>query len=104
MQRAADRTTLCEAQSDSFGVILSELISLAGHVQASINLIEAAIARDLPPDAQDAGNMVVLDDVTPRYIRASCALNACNASLGTVLRFLLDARMLGRHSIPLAAH
>jgi hypothetical protein len=28
------------------GAIVSDLISLVGHVQASINLIEAAIARE----------------------------------------------------------
>ena len=38
---------------------------------------------------QDA-NIIVLDDVTPRYAKANAALNACNAGLGEALRFLLE--------------
>jgi len=33
---------------------------------------------------------VVLDDVTPRYARATAALNACNIGLGAALHSLLD--------------
>jgi hypothetical protein len=47
--------------------------------------------------------VIVLDDVTPQYISASCALNPCAASLGTAPQFLLDARMSGRGSIHLTA-
>jgi hypothetical protein len=34
----------------------------------------------------------VLDDVTPRYAKASAALRACDEDLGAVLHFLLDSR------------
>jgi hypothetical protein len=34
----------------------------------------------------------VLDDVTPRYVRANAALNACNAGLGVALHLLQDIR------------
>jgi hypothetical protein len=46
MHQAADRAELCEERNDSFGAIVSDLISPVGHVQAKINLIEAAIARE----------------------------------------------------------
>jgi len=46
MHQAADRAELCEERNDSFGAIVSDLISPVGHGQANINLIEAAIARE----------------------------------------------------------
>ncbi len=104
MHQATDSAELCEERNDSFGAIVSDLICLVGHVQASIKLIEATIAREASNTDDGAANLIVLDDVTPQYVKASCALNACNASLGSALQFLLDTRTSGRHSIPLTAH
>ena len=51
-----------------------------------MKLLEAAIARESAPGNQEAaGNVFVLDDVTPRYVKANAALNACNAGLGVAL-------------------
>jgi hypothetical protein len=73
--------------------IVSDLVSLIEHVQASIKLIESAIARESPPgDLEIASNIVVLDDITPRYAKAGAALNTCNAGLGVALHVLLDVR------------
>ena len=73
--------------------IVSELASLIEHVQASMELLEAAIAGESVPGNQEAtGNVFVLDDVTPRYLKASAALSACNASLGVALHYLQDAK------------
>lgn len=73
--------------------IVSELVSLIDHVQTSIKQLEAAIARESTPGSQDAaGNVFVLDDVTPRYAKATAALSACNAGLGVALHYMLDAR------------
>jgi hypothetical protein len=73
--------------------IVSNLISMIEHVQAGIKLIESAIVQESPPGDQDvAANIVVLDDVTPRYLRAGAALNTCNAGLGVALHVLLDAK------------
>lgn len=73
--------------------IVSELVSLIAHVQASMELLEAAVARESVPGSQEAaGNVFVLDDVTPRYLKASAALSACNASLGVALHYLQDAK------------
>jgi hypothetical protein len=80
-----------DGRDDSFGSIVTDLISLIGHVQASINLIEAAIVREGTPGDQDnAVDVVVLDDVTPCYAKANAALIACNVSLSTALQSLLD--------------
>ena len=80
-------------RNDGHHSIVSELVSLIEHVQASMKLLEAAIAREAAPGNQEAsGNVFVLDDVTPRYAKASAALNACDAGLGVALHYLLDAR------------
>lgn len=79
--------------NDGHHSIVSELVSLIEHVQAGMKQLEAAINRESAPGDQDAaGNVFVLDDVTPRYVKANAALNACNAGLGIALHTLLDAR------------
>ncbi len=80
-------------RNDGHQSIVSELVSLIEHVQAGVKQIEAAIARETASGNQDAaGNVFVLDDVTPRYVKANTALNACSAGLGVALHQLLDAK------------
>lgn len=90
MQRALEQDALpaIDGRDDSFRSVVSDLVSLIGHVQASIELIETAIARESRQD--DGGDVVVLDDVTPSYAAANAALLACNVSLSTALQSLLD--------------
>ena len=57
-----------------------------------MKLLESAIARDAAPGVQEAANVVILDDVTPRYAQASAALSNCNAGLGVALHVLQDTR------------
>jgi hypothetical protein len=93
MQKAMERgaSFAISGRDDSFGPVVSDLISLIGHVQASIKLIEAAIAREASAGNQDnAVDIAVLDDVTPCYAKANAALIACNVSLSTALQSLLD--------------
>lgn len=78
------------AGHDSFATLVSSLTSLAQHVQASIKLIDSAIARETSTDDADAGNVVVLDDITPQYLKASHALSSCSASLDAALTSLLE--------------
>jgi hypothetical protein len=104
MHQASDGADLSEERSDGFGAIVSDLIALVAHVQASIELIEAAITRETSPGDPEATNFIVLDDLTPEHIKATYALNACHASLGTTLQFLLDAVRHGGHSVSLMAH
>jgi hypothetical protein len=73
--------------------IVSELVSLIGHIQSGIQLLEAAIASEAAAGEQDlVADVVVLDDVTPGYVRAKAALNTCNAGLGMAVHSLLDSR------------
>ena len=67
-------------------------MSLIEHIQASMKLVETAVASEALADNEEIdANVVVLDDVTPRYVRANAALAACNADLGAALQALLDA-------------
>jgi hypothetical protein len=73
-------------------LVVSDLVSLLGHVQASLKLIESAVASETSRGNLDAAaNIIVLDDVTPRYAKVSASLKACDASLGITLHFLLDS-------------
>jgi hypothetical protein len=93
MQDAANQDGLAPSNSpiDGLGSIVSEMISLIEHVQSGIAAIEAQIAREQQcSNPDDAANVIVLDDVTPRYARASAALNACRAGLSTALNVLAD--------------
>jgi hypothetical protein len=82
-----------DGRNDDRRAVVSDLVSLIEHVQASLKLIEAAIVRETPLCHEElAANVVVLDDVTPRYIKVNAALNACNAGLGLALHLLLDTR------------
>jgi hypothetical protein len=81
-----DRNGLC-------GAIVSDLVSLIECVRASMELIDAAVAGQAPLGYQEIGaNVVILDDVTPGYVRARAALNSCEAHLGAAIRFLGDTR------------
>jgi hypothetical protein len=86
-------------RNDGHPLIVSELVSLIEHVQTSMKLLEAAIARETASGNPDAGsNVFVLDDVTPRYVKAKSALSACSAGLGVALHSLLDTRAAGQAS------
>ena len=95
MQNAADSdaSVQCEAQNHGYGPVVSDLLALIEHVQASMQLIEAAIAREAPPGNQEvAANVIILDDVTPRYAKAKSALSACSAALGVAVHVLLESK------------
>ena len=75
-------------RNDDDRSIASHLVTLIGQVQANIGLIESAIAREPFPGNQEiAANVIVLDDVTPRYAKAHAALSACSANLGRLYIF-----------------
>ena len=59
-------------------------------------MLEPVLARALPPGELEAyGKVVVLDDVTPHYVRAS-ALDACRAGLGVALHCLVHTETSGK--------
>ncbi|MDH2387145.1 hypothetical protein [Bradyrhizobium sp. CER78] len=95
---AADGVAVClDEDNDPYSLIVTDLVALIGHVQASLRLIEAAIAREALLAEQDAAaDIFVLDDVTPRYTVASTTLKACDAGLGMALDRLRDSEAPAR--------
>jgi hypothetical protein len=82
-----------ESRNDRYRAIIRDLVSLIAHVQASVRLIESAIATELAPDdPEPTTDIIILDDVTPCYTQANAALNACRANLGVALDVLRDSR------------
>jgi hypothetical protein len=80
-----------EARTDGDQSIVSDLMTLIVHIKRSMDLLETAIAREAASDGHDpASNIVILDDVTPRYLTANAALASCSAGLGAALHALLD--------------
>jgi hypothetical protein len=94
MQNTADHGSVqSDNRNDCYNSIISNLGFLVEQVRANIRLIDSAIAGEASFDDQAmAANIVVLDDVTPRYVRANAALNACNVGLGVALDLLRDVR------------
>ena len=92
MQNTADHGSVrSDNRNDCYSSIVSNLGSLVEQVRANMKLIESAIAASLG-NQETAANIIVLDDVTPRYLRANAALNACSVGLGIALDLLRDVR------------
>jgi hypothetical protein len=101
MQKGVEHSgsTQAEGSLDGHGSIVCDLISLIEHVRGSIAAIEAELAlKQLCSHPENAGNVIVLDDVTPRYARAGAASSACRASLAMALHVLADNRGSTRRS------
>jgi hypothetical protein len=87
------------AETDSRQLIAAELRSLIARIEISMRLVDAAMQPDddgallSPSLSPNLGSteIVVLDDVTPRYATASAALNACRAELDRALRNLSES-------------
>lgn len=88
------------AETDSRQLIAAELRSLIARIEISVRLIDAAMTSDgMEPEDDSAilsaisgsTEIVVLDDVTPRYATASAALNTCRAELGHALQKLSES-------------
>jgi hypothetical protein len=86
-------------QNAAYRAVVSDLVSLVEHVQNSLRLIERTIARETSPETspeispgpESSTNIIVLDDVSPRYMKAATALQACDVNLGIALRSLRDS-------------
>jgi hypothetical protein len=89
MHSAASETGHSNVRDRTYRSVVADLMSLIEQVQAAIHQVEQAMAREESPvDAQD--DVIVLDDVTPGYVMADTALNACSAKLGAALRILVN--------------
>jgi hypothetical protein len=81
-------------RNDAYRSVVSDVISLIEHVQASLRLIEQEIARETASGSQETSSDIIeLDDVTPPYVRATSALKACDANLAVALHSLLDSKI-----------
>ena len=97
MQKAAENAaTEAGDGNDAYQAIVSDLACLIGQVQASLSRIERAIACESSPASAAAvdAEIVVLDDITPRYAKAGAMLMACDAGLGAAIEFLREARAM----------
>jgi hypothetical protein len=103
MQKAAENNAAAEAGdgNDAYQAIVSDLTCLIGQVQASLSRIERAIAREASLASAAAVNaeIIVLDDITPRYAKAGAMLLACDAGLGAAIGFLREATAM-EHGLP----
>ncbi|MGY3236630.1 MULTISPECIES: hypothetical protein [unclassified Bradyrhizobium] len=88
------------AETDSRQLIAAELRSLIARIDISMRLIDAAMTHDDMDSEDDSATLgadlgsieiVVLDDVTPRYAAASAALNTCRAELRQALQKLSES-------------
>ncbi|MBV8925948.1 MAG: hypothetical protein JOZ74_11330 [Bradyrhizobium sp.] len=91
MQHAADGIDAFEGQGDNLAAIVSDLIALVGQVETGIDLIESAIARAIDHGDHESSDVIVLDDLTPQYLKASTALGICRGNLDVALQCLLEA-------------
>lgn len=81
-----------DGQNDSYQSVVSDLVNLIEHVQASLRLIEQTMVPETCFDgSESAANVVELDDVSPRFVKAAAALKACDANLAIALDVLLDS-------------
>jgi hypothetical protein len=84
MQNAVGVAQAPHDQNDAYRAVVSDLVSLVEHVQNSLRLIERMIARETsaetPPEtspetspcsSESSTNVIVLDDVSPRYMKAA---------------------------------
>lgn len=87
------------AETDSRQLIAAELRSLIARIEIIVRLIDAAMtSTDMEPDdsailsaSSGSTEIVVLDDVTPRYATTSAALNTCRTELGHALQKLSES-------------
>jgi hypothetical protein len=88
-------------RNDAYRSVVTDLVALIEHVQASLRSIEQEslrsieqeIARETASGSQEtASDVIELDDVTPPYVRATAALKACDANLAIALHSLLDSK------------
>ena len=78
-------------RDDIHRAVVADLASLIERIQASLTLLEAAVAQEASAALEEmAANVVVLDDVTPCYLKAGAALKACDAGLAVALHVLRE--------------
>ena len=82
-------------QSNAYLAVVSDLVGLIEHVQNGLRLTERMIAKETLLETsigtESSTNVIVLDDISPRYVKAAAAVQACDVSLGIALRALQNS-------------
>ena len=95
--------TMSAGWNETNRAILSELVSVILQIRRSLAVIECDIAREVEPEDESVGDVVVLDDVTPVYARSCAILRECDARLSTAVRLMLESMTPGEHTCDFAA-
>ena len=70
-------------------------MSLIEHMQASMKTARGGDRQQIAARRQETSeNVIVLDDVTPCYLKANAALHTCKAGLEVALHFLTDTEAM----------
>lgn len=80
-------------------LIATDLRLLIAQIETSMRRIAAAMDQEHCDDFEGSADMVLLDDVTPRYASASAALSACRAGLGHALQCLSESGNATDHRV-----
>jgi hypothetical protein len=97
MRLSGDAQVPLDDRDEGFHLVVSDLVSPIDRVQAIIQLIKTAQAEKGGADGE-LGDVIVLDDVSPLYAKASAALDVCDASLSAALQFLIESTTPGPHA------
>jgi len=71
-------------------LIAADLRNLIAQIETSMRLIKTAMTEEEEADQPGSIDVIVLDDVTPRYVTANAALGACKAGLDLALQCLSE--------------
>lgn len=75
----------------SYRSVVTDPASLVEHAQNGLQLIERKMEEESTGGGPEStADIIVLDDVSPHYMKAVVALQACDARLGAALRSLVD--------------
>jgi hypothetical protein len=89
MQNALSNDLRSTARNESCRSVVANLVTLIEHLSVSRNVLELAIGRETARACLDMDEeFVVLDDITPYYLSANAALNACHAAVAMTLHAL----------------
>ncbi|MDE2376917.1 hypothetical protein [Bradyrhizobium sp.] len=88
---AGTAPVIARSDGDSHQLIVADLRNLVAQVETLMRLIDAATLENEGEDPSGSRDVVVLDDVTPRYAAASAALNACKVNLDLALQRLSES-------------
>lgn len=86
-------------QNAAYRAVVSDLVGLAEQIQSCLRLIERMIAGETSPGSpESSADVVVLDDISPRYSKAVAAVQACDVNIAVALQCLLDSGARDPHA------